>query len=212
MATRTWFAVSPLLSGAALVLALLATTARADPITFSTSGTIATSNEPDQSLHGVTGESLNGTLPASPMNEEYPAGLLKLGTVAITAIHPFRPSGPVPAFNDAPFDIKLAFTGGLPTLELKGTMQNQGGVVAALGSVTSVTSSDPSKNGLLPPIFADILGHPESLALNVGMWDWDVTRLNVSASYAPVPEPSSVLVFLGLIVVLGARAQRSQAR
>ena len=211
MATRTWFAVSPLLSGAALVLALLATTARADPITFSTSGTIATSNEPDQSLHGVTGESLNGTLPASPMNEEYPAGLLKLGTVAITAIQPCAPSGPVPAFNDAPFDIKLAFTDGLPTLELKGTMHNQAGV-AALGSVTSVTSSDPSKDGLLPPIFADILGHPESLKLNVGMWDWDVTRLNVSASYAPVPEPSSVLVVLGLIVVLGARGQRSRAR
>jgi|GEM_PF-2574422 len=217
MTTRTWLRnPGRLVKSGLLALAgglLLAPSAGAEPITYSTSGTVAIANEPDHQLYGLTGVSPDGTLPPGNADgNRYPPGLIKLGYVNII---PPDGEGPLPHVSNTPFDVKLAFNNGLPTLELKGTLDgsgssNENGSTSFfyVGKVASVTSSDPALNVNLPAPFADIVAHPERLTLRMGTWDWGVDKLFLSAAYSPVPEPSSAAVFLGALGGLGWYARR----
>lgn len=183
---------------------------RADPVLYSTSGTVAVDNEPDNQLYGVSGTAV---VPDS-------AGQYALGSIRINPIDPFN-GPPAPHVSDTPFDIRLDFNGGLPSLELKGVF-NTGPfespfpsvLWAYQGTVTSVTSSDPVLDAGLPAMFTAALADPDVLRLHIGMWDWGISSLPVTMSYEAfqtVPEPSTLLLF-GAITAWGVRHARSNRR
>ena len=94
---------------------------RANPVVYSTSGTVEIANEPDPQIVGVSG------VPAVADS----TGQFALGDVRINAVSAFPVSGwpnvAPPNVANSPFDIRLDFGGGdLPSLELKGVL-NPGG-------------------------------------------------------------------------------------
>lgn len=183
---------------------------RADPLVYSTWGTVDLGNEPDHQLQGVS------STPASPDS----AGQFSLGSAPINAVDPFAGPAP-PSVSNTPFDIHVVFNNNLPSLELKGVF-NFGEFVDRTGFhyddyngiVTSVVSSNPSLDANLPALFAAAISDPGVLALQMGMWDWSVPALPITLSsqqlYA-VPEPNSTLVF-GAAAVLGALYVRAGRR
>lgn len=230
MATRTWRRnPGRLVQSSLLALVgglLLAPAARAEPITYSTSGTVAIANEPDHQLYGLTPD---GQLPPGTAVGDYPyayGGDIRLGYVQIIPVNGGPRSGPNPEINNTPFDIKLAFNNGLPTLEFKGTISERGAAgypngleelsdYSYVGKIDSVTSSDPALIVNLPAPFADIAAHPERPMLVMKTWKPYDNRLYLSLAYdphvAPVPEPSSAAVFLGALgsLVWYARRRRT---
>jgi hypothetical protein len=192
-----------------LAAALIASPANADPITFSTSGTIDIPNEPDKALSGVTGESITGSnspLPVFGISWPY-----DFGSVNILPIYAFQVPGsdyvnpPPPDYAHTTADIKVSFSdAGIPSLDIKAAFGNfDYEHLAYIGNVTSIASSNPALNGNLPPQFAAMLANPEGLKLKIGMWDWGTTSVSIAATYQPVPEPATITIFLALAVGLG---------
>lgn len=187
---------------------------RADPLVYSTWGTVDLGNEPNHQLQGVSG------VLASPDR----AGLFSLGSAPINAVDPFNGPAP-PSVSNAPFDIHVVFNGNLPSLELKGVF-NPGVFVDRtglnyeyVGTVTSVVSSNPSLDASLPAPFAVAVSDPGILSLQLGMWDWSVSDLPITLSsqqlYA-IPEPSNLLLFsasvaFGVFYVRANRRRRADA-
>lgn len=177
---------------------------RANPVLYSTSGTVNIANEPDSQIVGVSG--LGAVADAS--------GQLRLGSVRITPTDGFSGVAP-PNVSNSPFDLRLDFnSSNLPSLELKGVFNPSWGSTmfldrdwAYLGTVTSIVSSNPSLDANLPAPFADAISSPEVLQLHIGMWDWGIRELPLTLSsdeFKTVPEPSTVALF-GLIAALGVR-------
>lgn len=207
---RTWAAVLGLVA-----MARGATPASAVAITYSTSGAIATSNEPDRTLHGLTGASTADVVPVASTVAPYPASVdaLSLGSIAIKPIDPFSGSAAAPALAGAPFDIRVAFSDGAPTIEIKGVIRSDGDFgIPYLGQVTSITSLAPTLNAALPPQFAGALAHPGDLTVRVGMWDWGISSLPVYAAFQPVPEPSTWAVLAAGMAALAIHRRRSASR
>lgn len=183
----------------------------ASPLTYSTSGTVAVSNEPDQQLHGVSGVDPTNARRVDPM---FP---IDLGSIAITPVRIFPAAGggvngQIPALTGAPFDITIKFSrDDLPSLEIRGVIGTNGGIPTGenfTGNVTSLVSSAPSLDASLPPPFAAMVANPAGVRVAIGMWDWDITRLQVSASVQTVPEPTTAGAFLAMLVGLGLRTRR----
>ncbi|MDR3639486.1 MAG: hypothetical protein P4L84_37140 [Isosphaeraceae bacterium] len=184
---------------------------RADPVLYSTSGTVDISNEPTPQLLGVT------EVAAVPDS----TGQFTLGQVQINPVDGWSSIAP-PNISNSPFDLRLDFNNSnLPSLELKGVFNpvwSGSNVVlldwAYLGTVTSIVSSNPSLNANLPAPFADAISSPDILKLHIGMWDWGVSKLPLtltSEEFKTIPEPSTLVLF-GVIAALGAHHARTNRR
>lgn len=197
--------------------------AGADPLLYSTSGTVVIDNEPNHELIGIAGRSPWGSvvpIPASSPASPPATAVIPLGDVPITPIRAFAdgkgPNGPVPHVDNSPFDVKVTFNDpGLPSLNFQGTLRPAAndsergpGFDAYVANVTSITSSDPSLNPSLPPPFADVLSNPRGLTVRLGMWDWDINRISLTGYYTPVPEPSTLTIGLAGLAGLGWLGRR----
>ena len=198
------------------------TSAMANAIRYSTSGTVAISNEPNPVIQGLTDvpitdpgaiQSSNGT--------SAPGTTFRLGAIPVEPWFPLPRPGQVshapPDFSNAPFDLRLTFDDpSLPGLELRGAFRTDSNGIEPFsgypshGTVSSITSLAPLLNANLPAPFSDMLAHPERVDLYSSFPDFDVTSADLLANVRPVPEPSS-LVILGvgaaLIVTVTRRAR-----
>lgn len=184
---------------------------QASPVTYySTWGTVDIRNEPYPHIGGVSG------LAAFPDH----LGQYTLGTVQIT---PVSDSGgsTIPNIANSPFDLHLSFSdSSMPSLEFKGVFNLYVGPFTKdlnwgyLGTVSSITSSNPSLDANLPVPFANALSNPDILQLHMGMWDWGIRELPLTLTIidpVSVPEPSTLLVF-GATAAAGFGLQRAKRR
>jgi hypothetical protein len=200
---------------ATFLAGLLSPNATADPVYFSTSGTIP-SDEPDQALHGVSQASSAGLFSFKGLDGVY-RDFMQLGEINVLPIDGFDGVG-FPIFGSKPFDIHVDFSNGVPSLEVKGSFNGRfisdGFAEGWVGSIQSITSSAPNLNFELPAPFGEMIAHPENGYIAIGADDWDFTRLAVYAVYQPmpiaVPEPTTLLIFTASATGLGlARRRRS---
>jgi hypothetical protein len=177
----------------AVLLAWASAPAAADAVVLSTSGTIDISNEPDHHLYGVTNQATDTS------------GLMNLGYIKISPPDLWNGST-WPLISDTPFDITVGFGQGAPSLELRGLWNDQPGGVDGMGyygKVTSVTSSAPAMNSLLPAPFADLVTHPGDLTVSTYFPDFGISKLPVYGVFEPsAPEPGSAVCFLAIVGAL----------
>ena len=109
---------------AAALLMLPASKASADPTLYSTSGSIPASNEPDPSLHGLTGASLTGAFSTKGFDGVV-RDFLPLGSVKVSPTGGFDGIS-FPNYTNEPFTINVSFNNGLPGLSIKGGHESNG--------------------------------------------------------------------------------------
>lgn len=204
--TRTAFAAWSLALTPLLTL-MLATGSLADPISFSASGTVTASNEPDPSLHAdLNAPTLFSDTAPDGSTRQY----IRLGHVNVIPSNGFD-GVQFPNYHNAPFDIRIEFNNaGLPNLEFKGSISGVkigNSTIGDEGLITSITSSAPELNFALPAPFANMLAHPQGAAIGIADYDWNLTNLGVYAVYEPlaVPEPTTLIVMAAGIVALAVR-------
>lgn len=200
-------------------VALGGAVASADPITYSTAGTVDVPNEPDKTLYGVSGAAVAGSVP--PPGEytvltEWPYRFGSVNILPIRAVEqPGVPGNPIPDYAHATADVTVTFSDpAIPTLNIKAAFGEYNYDYSAyVGNVAAITSSNPALNSSLPAEFAAMLANPAGLKLKIGMWDWDVESVPIFATYnpTPVPEPSTAALFAVLAGGLAWR-RRGAAR
>lgn len=175
------------------LMSLHAQSALADPIVFSTTGRfeLPTGTAELIGVNGAPGES-----------EDYYVGEV-----------PYH-MGDAGAHN-TPFHLRFEFNGGLPAIEVSGTVRFMGYNLGVLVENPVVTSTaDLSQQNLYPTFFQEMLAHPEWLRTNSFSTSepTDTTTLAFSVQLRPfdpndpelIPEPSTALVFAtGLLGAAG---------
>jgi hypothetical protein len=203
---------------AIVAILLLSPIASASPITYSTTGNVDIPNEPDKTLVGATGQSIDGvnSFP-STIGTVWNLGFVNILPLSGTPSPDGSPDNPIPDYKHTSADITIAFSdASTPTLNIKaafGPYTANGINFANTATVNSITSSNPALDANLPPLFAGMLHNPGATTLQIGMWDWGITSVPLYLTYQPVPEPSTITVFITLAAGLGiSRLRHSLAR
>ncbi|WP_165251366.1 PEP-CTERM sorting domain-containing protein [Paludisphaera soli] len=176
----------------ALGLGALSSTAQAQPIRFSTSGTFE--------------------LPAGPVemigktDATAEAGGLIIGAVPV--------GGNPGALGSTPFQLKFAFDG-LPDIEVGGTILNLGyNPDLPVQDVIATTTAASAQIRQYPEMFQRLLAHPDWMHTTSFRGDRPIMELAIWVhpedpnSARPVPEPSTALVALAAIAGLAWKARR----
>jgi hypothetical protein len=181
-----------------LSLVVFAQTATADPILYSTSGQF---------------DIAAGTLVLAGVTDASPSANILLGSVSVGQVQ-----GPL---GVAPFHIQFQFSGGLPSIDLSGTVPfslgYNGGQIIENPAVT--TTATTAQAGLYPAIFQEMLAHPDWVRTTSFRSDERPT-MEIGLSVRPfdpsepvvVPEPASALVFAAGLAACGYGVGRARRR
>lgn len=177
------------------LIAWFAQSATADPIHFSTSGQFELSTG-TVALSGVSD---------APADE----GIL-LGTIPLTAGDE--------AQGSTSFQIRFEFDGGLPSIEVAGTIgQIRYNANEFIGNPVVTTSATSAQIDLYPTIFQDMIAHPDWIRTTSYTGYMPTTHMFMAVhpfdpnEIKTVPEPSTALVFVaGLVGLAGWGRRRKQ--